>query len=163
MPSESLSGLLTNHCVASNHKNQNPAARPGEWRITEMNYKNNTTRKPNKQEGIPIYSGQRVIGSVRNQVFRKVITGSKHLLRQPPAIAISLDALQGAVRAGAKQLEVYDRETKTTYRATIKQFLEGGFTFNRGFGEQMALPLDGWTCTKKGGNLPIQTALFRGI
>lgn len=98
----------------------------------------------------PIYAGQRVVGAVWGDTFKKNIHGSKHLLKQPPAIAFDLGTLDQAERAGAKQARVTDLETGTVYQADICAVREHGFTFDRGFGRQIALTLDRWAVVRQG-------------
>jgi len=100
----------------------------------------------------------RVIGEVRGDVFRKRIKGSKHILRVPPAIAVDTDALKAAENLGARQVVVEDVENGTLYYASVQTFWEHGFRFNRGFGDQIGLPLHRWQVQRRGE--PMQQALF---
>src|SRR5690606_12631138 len=49
----------------------------------------------------PIYANGRVIGQVVGDTFRKIISGSKHMLRTPKAICFDRSTLRDAVAAGA--------------------------------------------------------------
>ena len=110
-----------------------------------------------------IYSGSKVIGRVKGDTFQKSIKGSKHMLHKPPAIAFDVSTLDQAERAGAVKVQVIDQETGITYRANLEHIKEKGFTFNRGFGEQIALTMEGWSQTRRG-RLPVsQPALFKGM
>jgi hypothetical protein len=112
-----------------------------------------------KQAKLPIYSGAHIVGRVSGGTFYKTIHGSKHILRKPQAIAVSIDALEAAESAGAVKIQVRDVETDTTYRATIEHFRQAGIKINRGgFGEQIALTLDGWIKQREGE--AIQAPLF---
>mgnify|MGYP001484125170 CR=1 FL=1 len=117
-----------------------------------------TTKR--KSSVTPIYSSGRVVGSVRGETFRKVVLASKHFLRQPPAIAVNLDALEAAERAGALRIEVYERESGVTFGTSIAHFKEASFSLDRGFGLQIALPLEGWTRSKRGGGLEARQPLL---
>ena len=88
----------------------------------------------------------RIIGEVRGDVFRKVVSASKHFLRVPDAIANDLAVLAQARDAGARVVEVTDRESGRTYRASFDRIWEKGFAVNCGFGEQIALVLSEWIC-----------------
>lgn len=123
-------------------------------------YRKNS-RTVTKKQGEPIYSGARVVGHVKAGIFHKVVSGSKHFLQKPPGIAFDVSSLKAAQAAGAVHVEVYDRETRTTYRASIAHVLENGFSFNRGWGEQIALPFEGWIKHTKGA--PVQPGLFGGV
>jgi len=103
----------------------------------------------------------RVIGKVQGQVFYKRIRGSKHILRVPPAIAVDTEALRAAEHLGAREVLVEDTENGTLYRASIAMFWEHGFEFNRGFGDQVGLPLHRWKVQRKGE--PVQQALWGGL
>jgi hypothetical protein len=109
-----------------------------------------------------IYSGSKVIGRVKGDTFLKSIKGSKHMLRKPPAIAISIDALDQAQAAGAVRVKVTDQESGTTYTATIEHLREDGFEFDRGYGPQIGLVLDGWSRTLRGRQFTEQLNLFEG-
>lgn len=114
------------------------------------------TRNPTKTTNqIPIYVGKRVIGRVMGDTFYKSIAPN-HYLTTPPAIAFDVSTLIDADEAGAIWVEVKDRGTKTKYRSRISHIWENGFRFNRGYGEQIGLPLDCWI---KSGQ-PIQVPMF---
>lgn len=94
---------------------------------------------------VSIFAGNgKAVGTVRGDTFYKSIQGSKHLLRQPPAIAFDVCSLEQAKAAGVIFVKVTDTETKTTYTAELSHILEHGTRFNRGWGEQIYLPLNGW-------------------
>ncbi len=97
------------------------------------------------QKTTPIYSGARVIGKVTGDVFTKTITGSLHMLRQPPALAFDVSTLEDAERAGAVHVQVTDRETGKVYRAPLALVRSAGFPVNRGYGAQWALTLPYWS------------------
>lgn len=121
-------------------------------------YHKNSSNGRKAQVGIPVYSGGHVVGNVVGNVFKKSVSSSKHFLQKPPAIAFGMDSLNAAKAAGAERVEVYDKDTRTTYKASMAHLLENGFSFNRGWGEQWALPLDGWVKQTRG--KPSQPALF---
>ncbi len=99
-------------------------------------------QKSKKTDGnTPIYSGAHIVGYVLGEIFSKTITGIKHILRQPPAIAFDLATLDDAARAGANRVEVKDRESGRIYRAPLALVRSAGFTLNRGFDLQIALTL----------------------
>ncbi len=56
-------------------------------------------------ESIAISADGRIVGEVRGTTFTKRIRGSLHLLRQPPAIALSVSVLAQAERAGRERLK----------------------------------------------------------
>jgi hypothetical protein len=103
-----------------------------------------------KKESNQIYSGGHVVGRVTGNIFLKTIQGSKHILRKPQAIAISIDALEAAERAGATTIQITDTETGVMYKSSVEHFRGHAFELDRGFGPQLALTLEGWTRTRRG-------------
>ncbi|HZU05263.1 MAG TPA: hypothetical protein VFB73_04770 [Chloroflexota bacterium] len=89
--------------------------------------------------GTPVAYGQ-----PDGKTVRKFIRGSKHFLRQPPAIATDFAVLLEAQAAGFEVLEVVDTETGVVYTAAIERVLAEGIAISRGFGEQRALRLERW-------------------
>jgi len=104
-------------------------------------------KRPARQDtGTPIYRADgKIIGAIRGDVFIKRVDASKHFLRVPPAIGFDVDAIVTARERGAKFAEVFDRESKHTYRAPLSLIESRGFVVNRGYGHQVALPLKDWT------------------
>ena len=109
-----------------------------------------------KYNNTKIRVGRRVVGEVRGEVFHKSVYGSKHFLRVPPSIANDVSVLQDAEQAGAVWVHIRDKENDQTYKATITHIREKGFPVNRGWGKQIALPMNGWIKTGQ----PIQGRLF---
>jgi hypothetical protein len=107
----------------------------------------------------PIFAGGRLIGKVQGDTFYKSIR-KNHYLRRPPAIAFDIESLDQAEQAGADKVQVTDREDGTTYISTIEHIRTRGNVFNRGYGDQIYLVLDGWIKQKPGGRL--QMSLFGG-
>lgn len=104
--------------------------------------------------GVKIYaSSGRVVGEVSGDVLRRVIHGSRHLLREPVAIAHETGVLDQAERLGAVRVEVRDVETGALYATTIGTIRAHGFKVNRGFGEQIAMRLSRWTVNGRPGSL----------
>ena len=77
-------------------------------------------------------------------MFVKKLDSRKHFLKVPPAIAFDKSSINKAERYGAKMLSVYDTYKKVFYTAKIKSLRENGMNINRGFGNQIALPLQFW-------------------
>jgi hypothetical protein len=98
----------------------------------------------NNPNHTPIYIAQRVIGIVQGDTFHKAITGSKHILRRPRAIAFDRCTLRDAAAAGATCVEVLDRETGTTYTIAFETINRHSFPVLRGHGDQVAVTLDHW-------------------
>lgn len=88
----------------------------------------------------------KVVGVVSGGVFRRHCK-SRGFLRVPPGIAFLRDNLVEAQSLGASRVEVKDDESGVVYAAEIGDVLAHGFKVERGFGLQVALPLDKFTVT----------------
>lgn len=91
-----------------------------------------------------IYVDNKVVGVVSGNTFIKNVHGNKHFLRTPPAIAFDVEALDNAIEAGATIVMVHDLDTQKDYYATIRMINSNGFKLDRGFGKQIALPIEYW-------------------
>ncbi|MFN8469337.1 MAG: hypothetical protein U0X20_27520 [Caldilineaceae bacterium] len=93
---------------------------------------------------MPIYlpGRDKPIGYVSGQFFRKTITGTRHMLRTPRAIAFDRSTLDDAEKAGATHVSVTDCETGKVYCAPIADVRRYGFPVPRGHGNQIGLALD---------------------
>ena len=93
---------------------------------------------------IPIRVGNKIVGTVVGKLFIKRINGSQHFLRVPPAIAFDKQSLKHAHDAGATDAMVIDKETGFAYHASFIDIYSKGFEIERGFGMQIALPIEDW-------------------
>ena len=90
----------------------------------------------------------RAVGYVRGNCLYRKMVGSKHILKNPPAIAIAVEALKQAIRAGAEIVLILDTESGLKYSCNVFDFNTKALLIDRGgYGEQMALPLGFWTIT----------------
>ena len=103
-----------------------------------------TDKTQHRGASVPVYlpGRDKPIGYVSGGHFCKTITGSKHMLRSPKAIAFDVCTLDDAQRAGASHVLVTDSETGRTYCAPIDDVRRFGFPVVRGHGRQVALSLD---------------------
>ena len=113
-----------------------------------------------KPEKINIYIAGKIVGYVATDTFYKKLAGSRHFLRKPPAIAFDVASLEQAKAAGAEVVKVTDKETGITYTATILHIFAKGKKFNRGYGEQIYLTMNGWS--RRGKGITTQRGLFEG-
>lgn len=109
----------------------------------------------------PIHAQGRVVGHVRGEVFYKTAHSSRHMWRWPPAWAFDVASIGEAEAAGARFVEVFDKDTGTVYRASIAAIRQKGFSLNRGYGQQVALPLPHWETARAA--KAEQLALFSGV
>ena len=86
----------------------------------------------------------KVVGHIEGDTFHKQVEGSRHFLRRPPAIAFDVSTLDDAEKKGAKHVCVTDKE----YHARMSTVRDKGFSMNRGYGNQIALPLTEWSPTR---------------
>jgi len=87
-------------------------------------------------------------------VLVKRVDKQRHLLRLPePAWAVSAEGLRQAQELGANRVEVRDAARGDTWYSPLDYILERGRHFDRGWGEQVALPLYHWSFLpgKRGG------------
>jgi hypothetical protein len=94
-------------------------------------------------ESYQIRVSGRLVGEVTNGTFTKKISGSRHILRKPPAIALSVESLQEAERVGARDIQITDIDLGCVYACTLQHFKSHAFSLQRGgFEPQLALPLE---------------------
>lgn len=80
------------------------------------------------------------VGEVASGVFRKSISGSRHILRKPRALALSIESLKQAEQVGAVEIEITDKESRKVYSCSVEHFKEHAFPIQRGgFEPQLAL------------------------
>lgn len=95
------------------------------------------------QTPIPIHAGSRRVGEVVGSVFQKSIVGSRHILRHPLSIALSVESLELAEGAGAREIQIRDSETGRVFACTVEHFRRRAFPIQRGgFEPQLALLLE---------------------
>jgi hypothetical protein len=102
--------------------------------------------------------GSKIVGKVKGKEYIKIVSASKHFLRHPRAIAFDLECLSSAEGMGAIWVRVDDRESRMTYKANIDLIRKAGFKLDRGYGKQIALPLNMWIRTPFGE--PEQLSMF---
>lgn len=100
------------------------------------------------RESFQIRISGRYVGDVKDGVFHKVIKGSRHILRTPRAICLSVESLRQAEQLGALYIEVGDTETGFIYSCSIEHFKRFSFELQRGgFELQRALIIERWELT----------------
>jgi hypothetical protein len=85
-----------------------------------------------------------VHGRVKGDTWSKTVRRSQHMLRKPPAWAVDAADLDRATRCGVRWLELYEAEQGVTYRVVLETLRQRGKVFDRGFGQQVLLPLGYW-------------------
>jgi hypothetical protein len=105
-----------------------------------------------------------VVGTVRllngQLTFVKLVNPPEHQLRHPPAWANDRVVLDRVRDAGAGLVCHEDRGTRRRWWATLAVFSEHGFPVERGYGDQVGLPLKFWRVEDPGA--PKQLDLFAG-
>ena len=94
--------------------------------------------------------GEKIIGHIDGNRFVKQVSGSRHMLRRPPAWAIDAEAYDSEIRPNATEIVVLDKETGLEYHCSVETFdrLKGGL--DRGFGRQYMLTLNHWVVRVNG-------------
>ena len=78
-------------------------------------------------------------------ILRKAVDSARHMLRLPEeARAFDLQVLREAEAAGVRQVEVEDERGRLWW-VPLAHLLTHGQRFDRGWGEQLALPLRSWS------------------
>lgn len=105
---------------------------------------NNSTKHIKKK--FQVFHNQRgkLIGKLENGVLSKVVKGSIHQLRKPPSWAWDKSVIEEAEKLGGEKTQIIDSETNTKFISTFADFRKFGISINRGFGEQIALPIAYW-------------------
>ena len=104
---------------------------------------NKNTTKQNSKQSV-FRSDGRAVGHTEGDTLYKSVKGEKHMLQKPRGWAWDVDILEEAERRGATRVEIYDRENGKTYIATIQDYRDYGVSLNRGFSDQICLPLKYW-------------------
>ena len=108
-----------------------------------------------------IYAMGRTVGSVKDGVFSKTIKENQYLKYPVKSIAFDVQSLEDAEQAGANRVQVKDTQSGVIWTASIAQIWRVGVRFNRGYGNQISLPLSGFSRRKPGGGLQLE--LFQGV
>ena len=104
---------------------------------------NNTNQENNK-----IFSENgRVIGWIEGKAICKRVKASRHMLRTPRGWAWDVFVLERANREGLNMSIIYEKENDLVYQANLEDFWRHGAPINRGFGDQICLPLKYWQVT----------------
>jgi len=119
--------------------------------------KNNNTKNKNNELIFNEYG--KIIGWIEGNSFNKNISSSKHMLQKPKGIAWDLSVLERARKENLKRTYVHDKETGNEYEAILEDFFRYGVRINRGFGEQIVLPLKFWQIKAPGRPYSSQLAL----
>lgn len=97
---------------------------------------------PSEEGGI-IWVNGKPVARIENRSYIKTVSGSRHFLRVPPAIAFDADTWD-AYRHLFDSVQVTDRDTLAIRSLTADQFDSKRFEIDRGFGRQYAVVLDAW-------------------
>lgn len=122
----------------------------------DKRYLFSSSEKGKKQKSgfVKIAVGDKVVGIVAGKTFIKNLHSTRHFLRKPPAIGFDEACIEKVVNLGATTIKIIDLDTAKTYEATIALVREKGIHIDRGYGPQLALPLQYWKCEQRsnGGN-----------
>ena len=89
-------------------------------------------------------------GHLSGDVWVKTVKGSEHRLQVPPGWAVDVADFKTALSRGARLLCIRDLEAGRAYWARLDTIAAHGFVLQRGFGEQLGLPLAHWMPDRDG-------------
>lgn len=96
------------------------------------------------KEGTPVLmDGNKMIGSIFNKKYIKQIR-KKHLMTTPPAIAIDKDVFARNIQRDCLSIFIIELDEQVIYSTSVDNFILHSFYLNRGFGGQLALPMEYW-------------------
>ncbi len=99
----------------------------------------------------PVYRGDgKPIGYIEGDTLFKSVSSEKHMLKKPRGWAWDTDILDQAEKQGAVRIEIHEKLSRKTYHARIQDYWDNGIGFNRGFGDQIVLPLQYWDIRNPG-------------
>ena len=107
---------------------------------------NNNTHQQLKE--IFSENGQ-IIGWIDGNAFCKKVKASKHMLRIPRGWAWDVFVLERARNEGLDKTIIYEKERHTVHCLIMRAFWQHGVYLNRGYGEQICLPLKFWQVSNK--------------
>jgi hypothetical protein len=87
-------------------------------------------------------------GRLSGDVWTKELSGSRHMLRTPPAWSVDAADLDAAEHAGARLVCIRDLEQLRSYWAHVATIRRRGFRLDRKAGEQVGLALADWRATR---------------
>lgn len=105
-------------------------------------------------------SDGRAVGVVVGDEYRRTLR-PEHVLQTPPAIAADVEVLAQAEALGAV-VGVWTLPDGSTATLSLAEFRRRGFPLNRGFGDQLAVPLSAFSRVRVGTPGAAQLALFDG-
>lgn len=125
--------------MESNEKEERPTAPVVPGKSTG---EGSASKERTDSMGTPAYTSTgKVGGTVRGDTLH-CYAKKGHMLRRPPAWAKDIVTLEQALACGASVIAIHHEGT--VYSVAIATMFERGFRFNRGYGEQIALPLAHW-------------------
>lgn len=111
-------------------------------------------------KAVPVFrSDGRPVGEIVGDVLRKN-AHRRHMLQRPAAWGWDVDILDAAEWFGARFTEI--ECDGRVWRASLADFRRHGVRVNRGYGEQVALPLSFWQTRAAGETAVTQLSLFGG-
>jgi hypothetical protein len=103
----------------------------------------------------------------RGQVCAQIVPGIKitknakksmHMLHSPMGWAFDVSILEQAIEQEARNVEVVDTESETTFTTQLGEFWKHGILIDRGHGRQRVLPIKYWKLSSP--HFPEQLELF---
>ncbi|MDH7603177.1 MAG: hypothetical protein QHI38_13645 [Armatimonadota bacterium] len=135
--------------------------RPGAFRRKMANWFAGAPGSLNSKEeyhnsngkSMPIRLNGQIVGALNLETrtfYRRI--RPEHILQRPNALAFHVELLDKLSSLGCEWI-VCEMPDGRRIRTSLSRLLEKGFRFNRGFGEQVGLPLEQWTADEPSGQL----------
>jgi len=132
--------------VSGIEMNNNNRPSPGpRWATEQLSHPQTGITSSSKSNSTPIRVNGKVVGQVRGNVFYKVVVRRKHLYRNMDGYAFDVQSLEDAEKAGAKFVQLTEKDTHDKYRVPIASIYSNGKTLDYGFGKQICCSLNYWT------------------
>lgn len=84
------------------------------------------------------------IGKLKDGIFRKQVSASKHLMKIYNAYALDKDIFEELMDDGCVEIRIKELESGKIYSTKPENFIEHALTKDYGDGVQMFLPLKFW-------------------
>jgi hypothetical protein len=101
-----------------------------------------TQRKRRNQSVRNIFSHR--IGEIDGEKLKIYASSERHMLQQPRGWSVQTSILQQAKSANVKSVEIIDKELGVVFTSPLDCFWSDGIFVDRGFGEQLCLPINYW-------------------
>tara|TARA_R100001244_G_C5140014_1_gene127664 strand:+ start:129 stop:461 length:333 start_codon:yes stop_codon:yes gene_type:complete len=86
-----------------------------------------------------------VVANLVGTTVVKIAKEKIHMLQKPPSWSFDRNIIDDAYANGATDIRIETTDTNKVYKSSIKNFIDKAIALDRGFGRQVALPIEDWT------------------